>query len=425
MKYIVLGLGISGNGAVNLLKIKKKEFIVVDDKKAIKSKDAIKLLKKEDIIVKSPGIAWDNELLVFALENEIQVISEIDLALEYLDKKTKIIAITGTNGKTTIVTKTFELLEFANIKANLGGNEGHSLCDIVIDGKFYEYIVLELSSYQLENNPKIKPYIALITNLTPDHLTRYNSVEDYYLTKFNIFKNQDEKDYMILDINEKKILSFLNDNFKAKKIYIENKNDYLSYEDEVIIYKKDMFLKGEHNATNMLFLVAIAKIIGINSELIKKFLKKAKPLEHRIEEFFKKGNSHFINDSKGTNVESTLVALDSFKNGKLYVILGGKDKKIDNTKLFEKIYEIKAIPFLIGENKNVYIDEFNKNKYDYVVLDNLENVVKYIKENLDFSEENYILLSPATSSFDQFKSYEERGKKFKELVIDYFGDENE
>ncbi|VWL85795.1 UDP-N-acetylmuramoyl-L-alanine--D-glutamate ligase [Oceanivirga miroungae] len=425
MKYVVLGLGISGQGAVNLLKSKKLDFIIVDDKKAIKSVDAIELIEKEDIIVKSPGISWANPLLSYAIKNGIRIISEIDLALDYLDKKTKIIAITGTNGKTTIVTKIYELLNFVGFKASLGGNEGHSLCDIVIDSNIYDYIVLELSSYQLENNPKIKPYIALITNLTPDHLTRYNSVMDYYLTKFNIFKNQDENDYMIIDKNEKMVNSLLNQKFLAKKIYIENKGENLVYENEVIIAKKDMLLKGEHNAINMLFLIAVAKIIGISSKKIEKFLKIAKSLEHRIEEFFVKENTHFINDSKGTNVESSLVALDSFKGSKVYLIVGGKDKKIDNTKLYEKIYEINAIPLIIGENKLEFTKEFNKTGYKHYVLDNLENVMEFIKNNIDFKEEQYILLSPATSSFDQFNSFEHRGKVFKQLVISNFGEKNE
>ena len=199
MKYIIFGLGISGVGAKELLEKQKQEFIIVDDKNGTPSKDAVYITNEDDIVIKSPGISWHNDYLKFCLEKGIKIISEIDLAIKYVNPKTKLITITGTNGKTTTCTKIYELLKYAGYNVALGGNEGHSFAKIVSDKNDYDYIVLELSSYQLENNPSIKPYIAMVTNLTPDHLLRYDSVDEYYITKLNIFKNQDENDYMIIN----------------------------------------------------------------------------------------------------------------------------------------------------------------------------------------------------------------------------------
>ncbi len=416
MKYIVFGLGISGKGAIQLLEKKKLEYIVVDDKLGISSEEAKKLTAKTDIVIKSPGISWKNTYLQYCVENKIKIISEIDLALKYINPNTKIIAVTGTNGKTTVVTKIYELLKYVGYKASLGGNEGHSLAKIVADGKDQDFVVLEMSSYQLENSPTIKPYIALVTNLTPDHLLRYDSVDEYYNTKMNIFSNQDEKDYAIINQEDKEFKRIFKGT-RAKIVAMNSNKEFLNF---------DTVLKGKHNIQNMLNIVTVAKILNIDESKIKEFLQKTKPLEHRMEVFFKVKNTSFINDSKGTNVESTLFAIDAYKNKKLYLICGGQDKKIDNSKLFEAIYKYCDFVYLIGENAHLYEEDFKKNSYkNYINLNNLENVVKYIKEKVDLDEEKYILLSPATASFDQYKSFEKRGEHFKELVKKYFGGINE
>lgn len=415
MKYVVFGLGISGKGAQELLEKKGLEHIVVDDKYGIKSVDAMKMTNKDDVVVKSPGISWNNEYLKYCIKNEIKIISEIDLALKYINKKSKIIAITGTNGKTTTVTKLYELLVYAGYKASIGGNEGHSLAKIAVEHNDNDYIVLEMSSYQLENNPQIKPYIALITNLTPDHLLRYNSVDEYYMTKMNIFKNQDGNDFAVINKEDKEFKRL----FKGTKAKIVYMNDYR----DLLDFKTN--LHGEHNVQNMLNIIACSKIIGISDKVIKDFLSTTKPLEHRMEQFFKKEDTYFINDSKGTNVESSLVAIDTYMGKDLYLICGGQDKKIDNTKLFEAIYKANAFVYLIGENAHLYIEEFKKTSYNrYIDLKDLESVVKYIKENIPLKGEKYILLSPATASFDQYTSFEKRGEHFKNLVHKYFGGEN-
>jgi len=416
MKYIIFGLGISGVGAKELLEKQKQEAIIVDDKNGISSKDAVYITNKDDVVIKSPGISWNNDYLKFCLEKGIKIISEIDLAIKYVNPKTKLIAITGTNGKTTTCTKIYELLKYAGYNVALGGNEGHSFAKIVSDKNDYDYIVLELSSYQLENNPSIKPYIAMVTNLTPDHLLRYDSVDEYYITKLNIFKNQDENDYMIIDPNDNEFKRLFN-NSLSKKVYIQEDEKYLVFNNEKIIEKYKASLKGEHNIQNMNFIIATAKIIGIKTEVINSFLQNTNPLEHRMENFFSVKNTSFINDSKGTNVESSLYAIDAYKDKNLILICGGQDKKIDNTKMYDKIYECVDLCLLIGENANQYIEAFNKKGYiKYKELKTLENAINYIAENVDMEKETYVLLSPATASFDQFKSFEHRGLEFKRLV---------
>lgn len=416
MKYIIFGLGISGVGAKELLEKQKQEAIIVDDKNGISSKDAVYITNKDDVVIKSPGISWNNDYLKFCLEKGIKIISEIDLAIKYVNPKTKLIAITGTNGKTTTCTKIYELLKYAGYNVALGGNEGHSFAKIVSDKNDYDYIILELSSYQLENNPSIKPYIAMVTNLTPDHLLRYDSVDEYYITKLNIFKNQYENDYMIINPNDNEFKRLFN-NSLSKKVYIQEDEKYLVFNNEKIIEKDKASLKGEHNIQNMNFIIATAKIIGIKTEVINIFLQNTNPLEHRMENFFSVKNTSFINDSKGTNVESSLYAIDAYKDKNLILICGGQDKKIDNTKMYDKIYECVDLCLLIGENANQYIEAFNKKGYiKYKELKTLENAINYIAENVDMEKETYVLLSPATASFDQFKSFEHRGLEFKRLV---------
>ena len=200
-KAVVFGAGLSGHGAKELLEKNGYEVYLVDDKNGIPSKEAIDLLDKEKIefIVKSPGIPWKVELLVKAENKNIKIISEIDLAYKYMNKNIKIISFTGTNGKTTTATKMYELLEYSGKKVKLAGNAGYSFAKLVADEEELEYIVLELSSYQLENDPQVHSYIAGIINLTPDHLARYDSVEDYYITKFNIFARQTEQDFALIN----------------------------------------------------------------------------------------------------------------------------------------------------------------------------------------------------------------------------------
>lgn len=453
-KAVVFGAGLSGLGAKELLEKKGYEVYLVDDKNGMPSSEAMELLDKEKIefIVKSPGIPWKVELLVKAKDKNIKIISEIDLAYKYMDKNIKVISFTGTNGKTTTATKMYELLEYAGKKARLAGNAGFSFAKLVADEEDLEYIVLELSSYQLENNPQIHSYIAGIINLTPDHLARYDSVEDYYITKFNIFSRQTEQDFALINLDDEVFKKLYDEkelwkNIKSEKIYLskekkgnvfvmdgivytmknlEKKADEVKNEDiheyaEALIPVRELSLKGSHNLENMLFLIGSAKILGIPDEKTAEFLKTTKALEHRLENFFIKGKTVFINDSKGTNVESTLKAIDSFDNS-IILILGGDDKKISNRELVERIKERVDSVYLIGDNAPLLIKDMEELGYkNYRNMETLENILDYFKKNMDFSKDQTVLFSPATSSFCQFKNFEHRGNVFKELTVKVLG----
>ena len=453
-KAVVFGAGLSGLGAKELLEKKGYEVYLVDDKNGMPSSEAVELLDKEKIefIVKSPGIPWKVELLVKAKDKNIKIISEIDLAYKYMDKNIKVISFTGTNGKTTTATKMYELLEYAGKKVKLAGNAGFSFAKLVADEEDLEYIVLELSSYQLENDPQIHSYIAGIINLTPDHLARYDSVEDYYITKFNIFSRQTEQDFALINLDDEVFKKLYDEkelwkNIKSKEIYLskekkgnifvmdgiiytmknlEKKVDEVKEEDiheyaEALIPVRELSLKGSHNLENMLFLIGAANILGIPDEKTAEFLKTTKALEHRLENFFVKGKTVFINDSKGTNVESTLKAIDSFDDS-IILICGGDDKKISNKELVERIKERVDSVYLIGDNAPLLIEDMEEVGYkNYKNMETLENVLDYFKENMDFSKEQTVLFSPATSSFCQFKNFEHRGNVFKELTVKVLG----
>jgi len=453
-KAVVFGAGLSGLGAKELLEKKGYEVYLVDDKNGMPSSEAMELLDKEKIefIVKSPGIPWKVELLVKAKDKNIKIISEIDLAYKYMDKNIKVISFTGTNGKTTTATKMYELLEYAGKKVKLAGNAGFSFAKLVADEEDFEYIVLELSSYQLENNPQIHSHIAGIINLTPDHLARYDSVEDYYITKFNIFSRQTKQDFALINLDDEVFKKLYDEkelwkNIKSEKIYLskekkgnvfimdgiiytmknlEKKADEVKDEDiheyaEALIPVRELSLKGSHNLENMLFLIGAAKILGIPDEKTAEFLKTTKALEHRLENFFIKEKTVFINDSKGTNVESTLKAIDSFDNS-IVLILGGDDKKISNRELVERIKERVDSVYLIGDNAPLLIKDMEEVGYkNYRNLETLENILDYFKKNMDFSKEQTVLFSPATSSFCQFKNFEHRGNVFKELTVKVLG----
>ena len=440
---IVFGAGLSGHGAKELLEKKGYNVFLIDDKTGIKSEEGIKIIDEQKIefIVKSPGIPWDVELLEKADSLRISVISEIDLAYRYMDKKTKIISITGTNGKTTTATKIYELLKEAGFDAELAGNAGFSFAKLVSDGKEPDYVVLELSSYQLENDPEVHSHIAGIINLTPDHLTRYNSLDDYYKTKFNIFDHQNENDYALINLDDKEILRIISENkdiddkIKAKRIFLsgEKKADVFQKDGMInvtdhnsqlipLMKTSELSLKGKHNLENILFIISVGMILNVDIEVMKSFLSSTKPLEHRLENFFEKGKTVFINDSKGTNSESTIKAIEAF--GKSTVLIcGGYDKQASNKELIDKIAEKVEFVYLIGQTSDILEKELKDQKYtQYKNLKTLENVLNDIKDNLDFSKEQVVLFSPATSSFDQFKNFEDRGRIFKELTNQIIGD---
>lgn len=430
-KVMVYGNGVSGKGAKKLLEHLNFEVILVDDKTAISSEEANRYLDEIEFFIKSPGIPY-NKLVKKVQEKNIKIIDEIELGYNYILKKnikTKIIAITGTNGKSTTTAKISDMLNFAGYKANFAGNIGVSFSETILQNPNLDFIVLELSSFQLENVEKFKPYISMIINLGPDHIERYSSFDEYYDVKFNIQKEQDTNCYFIENIDDieiekrKSLIKAKNitvSKFSSADVYI--KNEKIFFKNEYITDEKNLSLKGIHNLENILFMVATAKIIGLTNEKIKEFLSVATPLEHRTEEFFSYGLVKFINDSKATNIDSTKFALEANKD--CLLICGGYDKGVDLKPLAElikaNVKEVYLIGVIAKKIKKILL-EINYNEEKIFMLDDLETTLLYLKEKLDKNSKEVVLLSPATSSYDQFKSFEHRGKVFKELVLKIFG----
>jgi len=423
-KAMVYGLGTSGTSAVKLLKINNYEVIEVDDKNAINSKEALNYLDGVSLFVKSPGIPY-NELTNKVYELGIELIDEIELAYRFDRTGAKIIAVTGTNGKTTTTSKIAGLLELSGFQVEAGGNIGKAYSEIVLNNEKLDYLVLELSSYQLENLKTFKAHISIIINLSPDHLDRYRNLEDYYKAKLNILNNQENKDFFILNLDSQEIQDFKLE-YKQKLVKISSnscENADIYVENGIIkAYGNDKLeiakfsLKGKHNLENIMFILAVSKILNLDYEIVKKYLYTTEALEHRMELVLEKNGIIFINDSKGTNIDSTIKAINAYEN-KVILICGGKDKKLNLMPLVESVIEKVKKVYLIGETADKLEILFKRNSYKHVYnFGNLEEVIA----NLEIESGDVVLFSPAHSSFDQYKNYMDRGKVFKELVKNRF-----
>lgn len=431
---MIFGDGISGKGAKEILKKMKYEIILVDDKTGMSSDSAEELMDTVNIFIKSPGVPY-NSLVKKAFEMNVEVIDEIELAYRYMksmNMKTKIIAVTGSNGKTTVTSKITELLQRAGYRCEHAGNIGNSFGQLLIDRDDLEYVVLELSSFQLENLKNFRADIAMVINLSPDHLNRYKSKEEYFDAKFNIGKNQTESDIFIYNLNDVDSMKRI-DKITGQKLgvtvtekgldkavcYTDGKS--ILYKGEAILENEKISLKGKHNLENILFILTVAEQIGIDRDVVREFLYNTKPLEHRMERFWKWKNVLFVNDSKGTNIDSTNFAIDAYRDSLL--ICGGKDKGLPLDELVEKIRENIKEVYLIGEMTERFEEALLLGGYPrkrIFPLGTLENVVKEFRKKLSGDEKEVVLLSPSTASFDQFPNFETRGKVFKELVKEYF-----
>ncbi|MDR3259814.1 MAG: UDP-N-acetylmuramoyl-L-alanine--D-glutamate ligase [Fusobacteriaceae bacterium] len=436
-KAMVFGSGLSGKGARRLLEKIGYEVVMVDDKdeSSIKSSDAIAILDDVDIFIKSPGIPYV-ELIKKAMEKKINVVNEIEIAYRYMKEnniKSKLIAVTGTNGKTTVTTKITELLKFSGFRAEYSGNIGVSFAELILNENELDYIVLELSSFQLENINTFRADISMVINLTPDHLERYKNLEEYYLTKFKICNLQEKENIFILNRDSCEIKEILNNKISLKNKIItiskeETSADYYVDDNKIknrngneILECDKIALKGKHNLENMLFVVAVAKILNIEDEKIKSFLYNTKTIEHRMEIFHKFGNITFINDSKGTNIEASKYAIEACTD--CILICGGYDKKLDWMPLAQLIKKYTKQVYLIGQIATILKElllELGYESKNIFTLNDIEHSLEYMKKHMDKNLEQVVLLSPSTSSYDQFSDFEMRGKIFKKLVRNIF-----
>ena len=441
MKIIILGGGESGVGAALLAKKKGME-VFLSDKGSIKdsykkqledaeiefeegSHDEERILSA-DWVIKSPGIPKKADLIKKIKEKGIRLSSEIEFASEFTDAK--IIAITGSNGKTTTTSLIYHILKNTGFNVGLGGNIGKSFAKQVAEEQ-YDYFVLEISSFQLDDIQNFRPYISLLLNLSPDHLDQYNyNYEEYALAKFNIAKNQQNNDFFIcnkddemskkllnrVDINAKKLLFSLNEGLEEGG-FATNDHIFVKLEGRTFSMPiGEMSLVGKHNVANCLAASITAKLLSISDNSLIESLKTFQSVEHRLEQFAEIDGVKYINDSKATNVNATYYALESMKTPTIWIV-GGIDKGNDYTEIEELVKEkVKAIVCLGGDNKKI-IDFFSANKELIYNTSNLEECVKIAKNIAQKGDT--VLLSPCCASFDLFKSYEDRGKKFKQAVL--------
>ena len=375
--------------------------------------------------MKSPGIPDKVPLVKKLVEKGIPVLSEIEFASKYTDAK--IIGITGSNGKTTTTMLTNHILAEAGLKVGMAGNIGDSYAKMVAENDF-EYYVLEISSFQLDGIVDFKPHIAVITNITPDHLDRYDyKFENYIASKFRIAENQDESDYLIYDADDEVLVKWLKEHpvksklmpFSLKEVFTEGafleQNEIIikTTTDTISMIKDTLALEGQHNVKNTMAAATIAKLIGIRKETIRACVSNFQGAPHRLEKVLKIHHVEYINDSKATNVNAAYYALDSVKTPTVWIV-GGVDKGNEYMELMPLVREkVKAI-ICLGED-NEKIKHVFGNAVDLLVetfaMEEAVKVAYKIAERGDT-----VLLSPACASFDLFENYEDRGNQFKNCV---------
>ena len=405
--FAVYGLGLTGKSVVSFLKKNKVKKIFTWDDYLIKSNSKSKKnfktnLDSVDFIVISPGInIQKSNFKSLLLRNKKKIITDLDLF--YLKNNVKkSIVITGTNGKSTTCSLVHHILKKNKIKNKLAGNIGKP----ILKTKFFnnDIYVIEASSFQLEYSKFLKPYCAVILNISQDHLDWHGSKKKYLMSKIKIFNNQTKNDFALLNnLNLKKI--YRNNNFLGKLKFI--KNNPIKPEDI-----QNRYLQLETNKDNVKFAYFITKLFNINKKVFLKSLKSFNGLPHRHEIFLKIGNYTFINDSKATSFESTRIALKS--NDNVIWITGGLPKKNDKININEfKKKIIKA--YIIGNYTSFFKRQISK-KIEFEVTNNLKVTVNKIFKSFNRRQKLTILFSPASASYDQFKNFVERGEKFKNLV---------
>lgn len=437
---MILGGGESGVGTAVLGK--KKGFdVFVSDKGSIKEKYKNVLnhfeidweekqhteskILNADLVMKSPGIP-DTVPMVVAIRNaRIAVVSEIEFASRY--SNATIIGITGSNGKTTTTMLAHHILKESGLQVGMAGNVGDSYAKMVAENSFDHY-VLEISSFQLDDIIQFKPHIAIITNITPDHLDRYEyKFEKYIASKFRIAQNQTEEDYLIYDADDEVITEWLKRNpvrsklvpFSLEKkleegVYIENNKIIMKKENNTIeMSTETLALEGRHNVKNTMAATSAATLIGIRKESIRRSIETFQGVEHRLEKVLKIHYVQYINDSKATNVNATYYALDSMKSPTVWIV-GGVDKGNDYKQLMSLVREkVKAI-ICLGKDNSKIKDAFG-NVVDLMVeTENMEEAVKMAYKVAERGDT--VLLSPACASFDLFENYEDRGNQFKAAI---------
>ncbi|MEH7463189.1 UDP-N-acetylmuramoyl-L-alanine--D-glutamate ligase [Bacillus thuringiensis] len=434
---LVLGMAKSGYAAAVLLKKLGANVIVNDSKPLAENPLAtelqnqgmevvcgghpLELLEKNiSVVVKNPGIPYSNSLLVAAKEKNIPIVTEIELA--YRISEAPFIGITGSNGKTTTTTLTFDMLKEGEKHPVIAGNIGTVACEVAQNVTKQEVVVTELSSFQLMGIETFQPKIAVLLNLFEAHLDYHGTKEEYGLAKANIFKNQTENDYSIINADDEDVMMF-SEQSKGQKVYFSTtkiiedgacvKDGALYFKGEKVIDVQDIVLPGKHNLENILAAMSIAKLMGVANEAIIAVLKRFTGVKHRLEYVTTIQNRKFYNDSKATNMLATEKALSAFTNP-VILLAGGLDRGNEFDDLIPYFEHVKGL-FTFGQTAPKLVKAAEK--AGMKVIKCVDNVEQAVQEAFALSEEgDVILLSPACASWDQFKTFEERGDMFIQAV---------
>lgn len=439
-KVLILGFARSGYDAAKIL-LKRNCIVIINDFKeeSIHDSKRINELKNLgcqfifgshpenlldesfDYLIKNPGIKIDHEYVLKARELNIPVLNEVELAYELLPKSVTLIGITGTNGKTTTTTLTYEIMHEAfKDRVHLAGNIGYPLCSILDQIKEDDIIVMEVSCQQSENILKYHPHVALITNYSPAHIDFLKSYENYKRVKAKMFYNQETNDIAILNMDNKDVLHEM-ENIKSIKKYFSSQNNnancYLKdnkiyYNNEVVLDREIVKIPGLHNLENIMGAISICKEFNVSNSVIQKVISNFKGVEHRLEYVDTVLGTRFYNDTEATNIKCTQIALSSFDKPTI-IILGGLERGQNFDDLKDYLSNVKAI-IGIGscrERVRVFGESNHIDTYIYETLKEGFRVIPKIME-----KDNIVLLSPASASWDQYKECEERGSEFKKYV---------
>ena len=432
-KIIVFGLGVTGKSSIKALNELGADIYIYDDRNYEEYKDSISDLEKYKYeiikdyanlkwsdfycVLKSPGIKLDNKFILEANKNNIEVISDIELAYRIWGGD-NFVADTGTNGKTTTTSMISHILNYCGIKSKVVGNIGVGiLFEMLVNGLDTVY-ALEMSSFQLSNVSQFKPKLAVFTNISPDHTDWHGSFEEYFEAKKNIYKNLSKNDTLILNKDDK-LLVKLDINANVKYFSLNEKADAYLNSNEIIIginkFNKNIInLVGKHNIANTLAALLAVESFDLEFDKVVEAVKNFHSIEHRIEFVTEIEGVKYYNDSKGTNIDSTKVALSGFEKN-VILIAGGYDKKVDFDDLFEQTDNIKFL-VLFGETKNKIENSANKKGVKNInIVSDLDEAVRICKENS--IKGDTVLFSPACASWDMYDNYEQRGNHFKNLVL--------
>ena len=441
-KIFIFGLGENGISAINYYRRKNINIIIWDEnlsvRKKIKKKYKNILFKhpriinwhKVKFIILSPGIDKNNHLLKKPNTLKIPIFRDLEIFSNNINPK-KVIAVTGTNGKSTTVSLIHKMISEQNINVFLGGNIRPSLFNS-LDNRRYSKYVVELSSFQLESAPSFQAHISILLNISEDHTDRYKSIKQYSLVKKNIFKNLQKNQYAIISVDDKysesiyKNVKKINHNVipisNLKKLkngisFIENKIIDNYFDKKTLNLNKIKHnLLGQHNNQNLLATYAVSRILKYKNKLYIKAIISFRGLQHRLQRIFQNREILIINDSKATNLSSAIKSIESFKN--IHLIMGGVLKNKNFKEMYKLKKRIKKI-YLIGESSD-YIYDRLANIFSCEKCFNMKNAVRSCKNNFQKDAFSTILLAPACSSFDQYSSFEDRGKDFVKNVKKYF-----